>query len=122
VPLDVTGDESRRTPGDRRMQGDGCSLYGYLLAATNSGRKAVTVSMEDLQAELIALRLLVTRQLRAEFDARNRDPAWHSALKVELLQTISLLRPRDDPLYSQIKAKGLDVIDESLLGPRPPSK
>jgi hypothetical protein len=82
----------------------------------------MTVSVEELQAELVALRLLVTRQLRAEFDARNRDPTWQSALKVEFLETMSLLRPRGDPLFSQIKAKGLDIIDESLFGPRPPPK
>jgi hypothetical protein len=82
----------------------------------------MAISTDELQAELVALRLLVTRGLRAEFDTKNRDPAWASALKIEFLQTISLLRPRGDPLFTQIKARGLDIIDESLFGPRPPTK
>jgi hypothetical protein len=36
-------------------------------------------------------------------------------LRLNFPERISLLRPRGNPLYSQIKAKGLDVIDESYL-------
>jgi hypothetical protein len=44
-----------------------------------------------------------------------------SSLKIEFLETMSLLRPRGDPMFDEIKAKALDIIDESLLGPRPPA-
>jgi hypothetical protein len=74
--------------------------------------------IDELRAEVIALRALVIRDLRREHAAHNNDPTWESTIKVELMRTLAMIkRPQD--IEPKIKAEALELIDEALFGPRP---
>jgi len=69
--------------------------------------------VEDMRAELIAVRVLLQCALRREWEATKKDPHWPDTVRVTGLQAVDFVHGQD-PLHKEIRMKLVNATAEAL--------
>jgi len=73
---------------------------------------------DGTRAELAALRMLVERSLRREWEDEHHDPQWLPTIQVKVASEIDK-QYRSDSLRLEIRQKMIEITEASLSWPLP---